>query len=65
MFNKINKPKLVSNSRANLNSGNLGRKSVEQVRREMKSLKTNNSNSFNNSKIDALKSMKRINKNGY
>ena len=30
--------KLVSSSRANLNSGNLGRKSVDEVRNEMKKL---------------------------
>ena len=65
MFNKMNNAKLVSTSRANLNSGNLGRKSVDEVRNEMKKLKTTNTNTFNNSKINALNSMKRINKNGY
>lgn len=65
MFNKINKPKLVSSSRANLNSNNLGRKSLDEVRNEMKSLKNNNQNKFDNSKINALNSMKRMNKNGY
>jgi len=65
MFNKMNNAKLVSNSRANLNSGNLGRKSVDEVRNEMKKLKTTNPNTFNNSKVNALNSMKRINKNGY
>ena len=65
MFNKNNNARLVSNSRANLNSGNLGRKSVDEVRSEMKKLKTNDTNTFNNSKINALNSMKRINKNGY
>ena len=65
MFNKMNNAKLVSNSRTNLNSGNLGRKSVDEVRNEMKKLKTTNPNAFNNSKVNALNSMKRINKNGY
>ena len=65
MFNKMNNDKLVSSSRANLNSGNLGRKSVDEVRNEMKKLKNTNTNTFNNSKINALNSMKRINKNGY
>ena len=44
MFNKVSKPKLVSTSRANLNNTNLGRKSVDEVRNEMKSLKNNNQN---------------------
>lgn len=65
MFNKVSKPKLVSTSRANLNNTNLGRKSVDEVRNEMKSLKNNNQNKFDTSKINALNSMKRMNKNGY
>lgn len=65
MFNKVNKPKLVSTSRANLNNTNLGRKSVDEVRNEMKSLKNNNQNKFDTSKVNALNSMKRMNKNGY
>ncbi|MCI5879566.1 MAG: hypothetical protein MRZ34_02135 [Bacillales bacterium] len=65
MFNKVSKPKLVSTSRANLNNTNLGRKSVDEVRNEMKSLKNNNQNKFDTSKVNALNSMKRMNKNGY
>lgn len=65
MFNKVSKPKLVSTSRANLNNTNLGRKSVDEVRNEMKSLKNNNQNKFDTSKINAINSMKRMNKNGY
>ena len=65
MFNKVSKPKLVSTSRANLNNTNLGRKSVDEVRNEMKSLKNNNQNKFDTSKVKALNSMKRMNKNGY
>ena len=65
MFNKVSKPKLVSTSRAKLNNTNLGRKSVDEVRNEMKSLKNNNQNKFDTSKVNALNSMKRMNKNGY
>ena len=65
MFNKVSKPKLVSTSRANLNNTNLGRKSVDEVRNEMKSLKNNNQNKFDTSKVNALNSMKGMNKNGY
>ena len=65
MFNKVSKPKLVSTSRANLNNTNLGRKSVDEVRNEMKSLKNNNQNKFDTSKVNSLNSMKRMNKNGY
>ena len=65
MFNKVSKPKLVSTSRANLNNTNLGRKSVDEVRNEMKSLKNNNQNKFDTSKVNALNSMKRMKKNGY
>ena len=65
MFNKVSKPKLVSTSRANLNNTNLGIKSVDEVRNEMKSLKNNNQNKFDTSKVNALNSMKRMNKNGY
>ena len=65
MFNKVSKPKLVSTSRANLNNTNLGRKSVDEVRNEMKSLKNNNQNKFDTSKVNALNSMKRMNKHGY
>ena len=65
MFNKVSKPKLVSTSRANLNNTNLGRKSVDEVRNEMKSLKNNNQNKFDTSNVNALNSMKRMNKNGY
>ena len=65
MFNKVSKPKLVSTSRANLNNTNIGRKSVDEVRNEMKSLKNNNQNKFDTSKVNALNSMKRMNKNGY
>ena len=65
MFNKVSKPKLVSTSRANLNNTNLGRKSVDEVKNEMKSLKNNNQNKFDTSKVNALNSMKRMNKNGY
>ena len=65
MFNKVSKPKLVSTSRANLNNTNLGRKSVDEVRNEMKSLKNNNQNKFDTSKVNALNSMKRMNKKGY
>ena len=65
MFNKVSKPKLVSTSRANLNNTNLGRKSVDEVRNEMKSLKNNNQNKFDTSKVNALNSMKSMNKNGY
>ena len=65
MFNKVSKPKLVSTSRANLNNTNLCRKSVDEVRNEMKSLKNNNQNKFDTSKVNALNSMKRMNKNGY
>ena len=65
MFNKVSKPKLVSTSRANLKNTNLGRKSVDEVRNEMKSLKNNNQNKFDTSKVNALNSMKRMNKNGY
>lgn len=65
MFNKVSKPKLVSTSRVNLNNTNLGRKSVDEVRNEMKSLKNNNQNKFDTSKVNALNSMKRMNKNGY
>ena len=57
MFNKVSKPKL--------NNTNLGRKSVDEVRNEMKSLKNNNQNKFDTSKVNALNSMKRMNKNGY
>ena len=65
MFNKVSKPKLVSTSRANLNNTNLGRKSVDEVRNEMKSLKNNNQNKIDTSKVNELNSMKRMNKNGY
>ena len=60
MFNKVSKPKLVSTSRANLNNTNLGRKSVDEVRNEMKSLKNNNQNKFDTSKVKIRPTAKNI-----